>query len=829
MLIRESCPQTFRADIREGDRGENMIQNYLKIAIRNLLRHKGHSFIKIFGLSIGISACILIYLFVVDELSFDKFHENGDRLYRVVQVRYDKETEKETGRQQFMPTPIGPELQKSFTEIECQTRYVGGSGVVQYQDKIFNETLSLADSSFFKMFTFPLAYGDSETALSDDHHVVLSQSIAKKYFGEKEPLGRILTITFGQFNKDFTVTGVAEDPPFNSTLQFDIVIHFNNLPVVMNNPTILENWDRWYCPFYVRTQPNVSTEQVEERLDQFCKQYYSAQIQRYINEGFDPFTFGLQKVKDMHLDSRMVGNRGLFPSYILSAIALAILLIACVNFMNLSIGLSSVRSMEVGMRKVLGADRRQLIVQFLYEALLISFLAILLALVFAELLLPGFNTLSGKQMTLSPLLKEGNIAILLAIAFLAGLFAGSYPALVMSAFRPVEIMKGKLRVGGRTTLTKGLVVFQFTLSVILVISAIILGRQVSFMVSRDPGYVSEGLVVILTQENRKEESERLYRRFRNEILPYGRIQGITASNREFGIFLPGSALELGEREIFYRFNRVDPYFLSTMKFALRQGRDFSSNIVTDRDAVIVNERFMEELGPDYQMGHVLGDMSKGFPYNCRVVGVIEDCHFESLRSEIEPLLLYVGQGFAPNRDRFSRIIVRVETGSIKETMDFLGRAWEKTQPNKPFMYYFQEDALENLYNQEKRWSAIVRHASVFSILLACLGILGLTSVTLSRRVKEIGIRKVLGASVGQIIYLAIREFVILIAIANVIAWPVVFFVMRKVLQNYPYRIDIGPQYFLFAGVISVLLAVFTILYISVKAALQNPVKSLRYE
>jgi putative ABC transport system permease protein len=806
-----------------------MIQNYLKIAIRNLLRYKGHSFIKIFGLSIGIASCILIYLFVLDEFSFDKFHENGDQLYRVVQVKYDKDSGRETEREQFMPPPIGPELQKSFAEIKHQTRYVNGSGVVRYKEKIFNENLTLADSPFFEMFTFPLVYGDPKTALSDTHHVVVSQSCAKKYFGESDPIGRILTILFGQVSKDFTVTGVAEDVPFNSTLQFDILIHFNNLPAVMNDPTILENWDRWYCPFYVQIQSNVSTKQIEEKLDQFCKQYFSAQIQRHIGEGYDPFTFGLQKVKDMHLDSRIVGNRGLYPSYLLSAIALAILLIACVNFMNLSIGLSSVRSIEVGMRKVLGAERRQLIVQFLCEALLISFMAILLGLVFAELLLPKFNALSGKQMALTSLFQEGHVVAPLAIAFFAGIFAGIYPALFMSAFRPVEIMKGKLKVGGRRTLTKSLVVFQFALSVILAVSAIILGRQISFMVSRDPGYVSEGLVVVLTQENRKEESERLYQRFRNETLSHSQIQGITASNREFGLFLPSAALELEERKIFYRFNRVDSYFIQTMKFDLLQGRNFSSNVAADGDAVIVNERFMEELGPNYQIGHGLGDMSKGFPYNCRIIGIIEDCHFESLRNAIEPLLLYIGEGFAPNRDRFSRIIVRVESGGIKETLVFLEQAWKKTQPNKPFMYYFQEDALENLYNQEKRWSTIVRYASAFSILLACLGILGLTSVTLSRRFKEIGIRKVLGASVRQIVYLTVREFIILIAIANVIAWPIVFFVMRKVLQNYPYRIEIGPQYFFLAGTASVLLAMLTILYLSVKAALQNPVESIRYE
>jgi putative ABC transport system permease protein len=806
-----------------------MIQNYFKIAMRNLLRNKAHSFIKIFGLSIGTAACILIYLFVIDELSFDKFHLKGDHIFRVVQIKYDRDSGKETERQPFMPTPVGPELENSLIEIEHQTRFVNSTGTVRYQEKIFNETLSLADSPFFEMFTFPLVYGNPETALSDDHYVVLSQSCAEKYFGEEDPLGKTLTITFGQIVKDFTVTGVAEEIPFNSTIQFGILIHFNNLPAVLNNPMILEDWRRWYCPFYVLVQPSISTEQAEEKLDQFCKQHYSTQIQRDINEGHDPFTFGLQKVNNIHLDSRIAGNRGLFPSYLLSAIAFAILLIACVNFMNLSIGHSSVRSMEVGLRKVLGAERRQLIVQFLSEALLISFFAILSGLVFAELLLPRFNALSGKQLDLAALVQGSHALVLLGLAFVAGIFSGSYPALILSSLRPVEIMKGKLKVGGGTTLTKGLVVFQFALSITLAVSAIILGRQVSFMVSRNPGYVSQGLVVVMTQENRKEESEGLYQRFRNEVQSYSHMRGITASNREFGLFLPGSTLESGERKIHYRFDRVDPHFLQTMKFDLLYGRDFSSDSAADRDAVIVNERFIEELGPGYQIGHVLGNISQGFPYNCRIVGVIEDCHFESLRSEIEPLLLYVGQGFAPNRDRFSRIIVRIETGNIKETMDFLERAWKKTQSNKPFVYYFQENALRSLYNQEKRWSTIVRYASVFSILLACLGILGLTSVTLSCRVKEIGIRKVLGASVGQIVYLILREFIVLIAIANIVAWPVVFVVMRKVLQNYPYRIDIGPQYFLFAGVGSVLLAVLTILYLSVRAAFRNPIESLRYE
>jgi putative ABC transport system permease protein len=806
-----------------------MFKNYLNIAIRNILRYKGHSFIKIFGLSIGIAACMFIYLFVADELSFDKFHKNGDQLYRFVQVQFDKGSGKEIGLQQYIPTPVGPELIQSIPQVRFQTRFVNGSGVVRHKENIFTETFALADSPFFEMFTFPLIAGNPRTALSDEHSIVLSRSHAEKYFGEENPLGKTLTITYGHTRKDYVVTGVAKDVPPNSSIQFNILIHIHNLPSVSNNPQILNDWNRWYCPLFIQLQPNVTSEQTAERLDQFCQQHYGSMIQRNIDEGHNPFTFGLQQVKDMHLDTRVAGTAGLSTSYLLSAIALAILLIACVNFMNLSIGSSSVRSTEVGIRKVLGAGRRQLLLQFWGEALVISLFAIILGLFFTEFLIPKFNALSGKQLSLLALFGGGHWMVLLGIAFFTGIFAGSYPAMVMSAFHPADILKGKLKVGGSTTLTKGLVVLQFTLSVILCISAVILGKQVSFMTNSDPGYVSEGLVVIMTQENEPRESERLYQRFRNEVISHNRIQGLSASNREFGLFLPGAGLELGERKIYYRYNRVDPDFLTTMQFKLIQGRDFSSNIATDRDAIIVNKKFKEMLDSDFEMGKPLGDIANGFPYDRRIIGVIEDCHFESLRNEIDPLILYVGKGTAPRRNRFSRIIVRVETGQLKDTMAFLEKAWKKIQPDKPFITYFQDDALKSLYAQEKRWSAIIQYASVLSILLACLGIFGLTSITLSRRIKEIGIRKVMGASVGQIVYLATREFVYLISFANVIAWPVVFFIMKKVLQNYPYRIDIDIFYFVLAWVASILIAVLTIFYLSLKAATKNPVESLRYE
>jgi putative ABC transport system permease protein len=806
-----------------------MFRNYLKISIRHILKYKVHSFIKIFGLSIGIVACIFIYLFVADEMSFDRFHKNRESLYRFVQVQFDEESGKETGLQPFIPTPVGPELIQSIPQVKFQSRYVNGSGVLLYKEKMFRETITLVDSSFFEMFTFPLIEGVSETALSDEHSIVLSRSVAEKYFGEEDPAGKTVTITYGHAKRDYMVKGVAEDVPFNSSIRFDILINFSNLPMVMDNPEILNDWDRWYCPLYVQLQPDVTSVQIKEGLDRFCQNHYSTAIQRNIDEGNDAFTFGLQRVKDMHLDTQVTGTAGLSTSYILSVIAFAILLIACVNFMTLSIGSSSVRSTEVGVRKVLGAERRQLLSQFWSEALLISLCAIIMGLLFTEFLIPRFNALSGKPLSLVMLFQGTHWVFLLGMAVFTALLAGSYPAVYMSAFHPADILKGKLKVRGKTTLTKGLVVLQFTLSVILGISAIILGRQVSYMINRDPGYVSEGLVVVMTQENEPQESERLYQRFRSEVISYSQVQELTASNREFGLFLPGSFLELGEHKIHYRFNRVDPDFLSTMKLKLVQGRDFSANTPADRDALIVNQKFVQMLGSEFKIGETLGDMSKGFPYDRRVIGVIKDCHFTSLRNEIEPLILYVGQGTSPRRNRFSRIIVRVSTGQLKDTMAFLENAWKRAQPDKPFITYFQDDALKSLYSQEKRWSAIIRYASAVSILLACMGIFGLTSITLSRRIKEIGIRKVLGATAGQIMYLATREFIFLISIANVIAWPVVFIIMKRVLQNYPYRIGIAAHYFILAWIVSVLIAVLTIFYLSLKTARQNPVESLRYE
>jgi putative ABC transport system permease protein len=806
-----------------------MFSSYLRTAIRHILKHKGGSFLKIFGLSLGIASCLVIYLFVADELSFDDFHENGPALFRLVQIQYDRDSGKGTGFQPFMPTPVGPELLRNVPEVVRQTRFVTGQGVVRYRDKVFNETLTMVDPAFLEMFTFPLVAGDPQTALADEHRLVLTRSQATKYFGDEDPLGRTVAVSAGRSSRDFLVSGIVSDPPRNSSLRFDILIPFGHLPAVSDDPRILQDWSRWFCPLFVLLRPDATAGSAAPALDRFCRQYYGATIEREVREGRDPFTFGLQNVRDLHFDTRVAGVAGLSTSYLLSAIALAILLTACVNFVNLSIGSSSARSVEVGMRKILGAGRRQLLRQFGGETLLASFFAVLLALLMTEFILPEFNALSGKELSLATFFGGANGLALLAVTVLTGVLAGSYPAAVMSSLQPVEVMKGKLRIGGRSALTRGLVVLQFALSVTLGISAVLLAKQVTFLMNKDRGYVSRDLIVVLTQENEPAESETVYRRFRNEAVRDSRVRGITASGREFGFFLPGSTLEQGGRAVPFRFNRVDPDFLATMKLRLIEGRDFAATAGADRDAIIVNRRFVEELGPEFRLGEPLGDPSKGFPYDRRIVGVIADCHFLPLQREIEPLVLYVGEDRSPRRNTFSRIVVRVETGRPQESLAVLENAWKRVRPEKPFLAYFQDDALAGLYGRERRWSAIVRFASGLSLLLACLGIFGLTSVALSRRGKEMGIRKVLGAGAGQIMFLATREFILLISLANAVAWPVAYAVMRGVLAGYPYRIAITVTTFVLAWAASVLVALLTILYLAARTAFRNPVESLRYE
>jgi len=810
--------------------------DYLKAAIRTIARNKINSAINILGLAVGLMCCILIYLYAADELSYDNFHTNNSSLFRLVKSRYDNSNGRIWDRCYEVPPAMGPALPKYFPGIKYQTRFSTEVGIVRWGEKMFRERISLADSSFFKMFTFPLITGSPEIVLATDNAIVLTQRYAKKYFGAENPLGKTLTITYGkEKGKDYIVSGIAKDLPRNSSIQFNLLINMSNLPLATGVQDALSIWNSTWFPCFVQLEKNASVEHIEQRFPAFIAQHFSSSIQDLRNRkkwtrAGNPYTYVLQKMTDVHLNSEdmLLDTRKDMSSIgILIGIALMVLIIAGINFTNLSIGMSTVRSIEIGIRKIVGAQKRQLMGQFLSESLVMACIAMAAAMLFTELLLPQFNQLTDKQLGMMDLMNIHSIVALISIAVITGILAGGYPALVMSGFNLVEILKGKLKIGGKAFFSRSLVVIQFALSVILIISTILMGAQLKYLIHKDLGYKKEGLVAILTQERASaiDASQQIVNLFRDKVIQHNSILGITATSNWFGIWgAPQWNLKKDGKNIQYHWNRVDNHFVRTLGLEILQGRDFSRNITADSNSAIVNQRFIQALGMDSPIDKTIGDPSLDFPYHLRIIGVVKDFHYGPLNEKILPAVFHNH----PIR-AYNRILVKISAANMKDTMTFLENTWKEIQPDKPFIYRFQDDVLESLYTRQKRWSTIVQFSSVLAILVACMGIFGLTTLILSRRVKEIGIRKVLGAKISQIVNMVIKEFVILVAIANLIAWPIAYFVMRNVLQNYPYRIGIDIHYFLGAGVASLIIAVLTIMYLAIKAARSNPIDAIRSE
>jgi putative ABC transport system permease protein len=532
-----------------------------------------------------------------------------------------------------------------------------------------------------------------------------------------------------------------------------------------------------------------------------------------------PISFGFQPISRVHLDPNVTGSLNLSAILILSGIALIVLIIACINFMNLSIGRASSRSLEVGMRKVLGAGRRQLINQFWGEFLIITGIAMVAGWVLAEILLPTFNRLSGRVLSLREIFQPANFLILLALFVVVGIASGSYPALIMSRFRPVEIFRGKLRIGGKNPMTKALVVVQFTLSVFLIIATIIMGRQIHFMLTADPGFDKEGVVGIQTQEPDAEAGNAILKIFREPLSQQPNIVSLSGTTGTLGM-VATYPFKKDEREIDVYQNRVDYDFFKTMGIDVVQGRAFSPAFATDTDGVVVNERLIKELEIEDPIGKPL----EGFYIPLTIIGVVKDYVFADFRNDILPALHHIKPTW-----RMRAILVRIAPQNIGETISLLERTWKDIQPNKPFLYSFLDEEMEEMYNEERRWGAIVGYSTGLAVVIACMGIFGLTSITVSRRTKEIGIRKVLGAKVVQIIHTLTKEFIWLVGIANIIGWPLAYLAMRSLLNNYFYRISLGVQYFLLAGILSFSVAVLTTAFLAVRAALADPIDSLRYE
>ena len=805
----------------------SMLKNYLKIAFRNLRRQKGYAFINIFGLAVGLAFCTLIFLYVRDERTFDRFHTQQDRIYRAYKTTYKPDGSIED-REAWLPVPLGPAMKADVPEVEEYVRLRTRGSIVQVGTVTLEEAILFADASIFDVFTFPLLKGSPQTALADPWSVVLTESMASKYFGAEEPMGRRLAIRLTDRFEDFVVTGVAKDIPGNSSIRFNLLAPFSKLMSL--NPGAADNWGDSSYSIYVKLRENTSSANVDKKLVSIRAKYFPNEVQRLREQGHWsgdglPLRYHLQPLSDIHLNT---GIRGDPPpsnprySYILGSIALGVLAIACINFMMLAIGRSAGRAREIGVRKVVGALRRQLMLQFCSEALILSVAAMAAGLGLARLFLPVFNELADKTLRIADAGNVGALLVLVGLVFVTALLAGGYPALVLSSLRPVETLKNSFKLGGSHVLMRSLVVVQFTLSVFLLVCTLIMIYQLRYVRTMDLGFDKEQVVVIPVKGL---DGQRTLRLFQDELGRRSDIAGVTGINNTFARGTWGWGFRhKGEQKAVFVY-RAESNFLDVLGMELVAGRNFDPDQATDSThAVIINEAMARDFGWTDPVGQIVSGMYEEEPSrDPTVIGVMKDFNFLSLRQNVKPMMLSLSM------DKIYYMLARIRPGSMPAALAALRATWSNVAPDLPFTYSLLDDDLDRQYRAEDRWSRIVGYGSFFAILVACLGLFGLAALTVAGRTKEIGIRKVLGASVSSIAGLISRKFAWLVIVALALATPTAYVAMSRWLEDFAYRIELGPGVFLLSGALALGIALLTVSYHSIRVALADPVKSLRYE
>lgn len=809
-----------------------MFRNYLKVSLRNLIKFKGYSLINIIGLAIGMTCSVLILLFVQDEISFDKFHTKSELIYRL-----NKEvTPKTSGVEWHAITPglMGPTMVADFPEVEKSLRLLPWFSDVLMtwgESSLKVSDVVIADSNFFDIFDFRLIRGDVNTALVEPQSIVLSENTAQKFFGNVDPIGQVIV---GLNSLTYKITGIIEDTPANSTLKYNALISWaSTVPGVgALNFAWLNRWTTQVNYTFFQLAPGSEVSNLELKFSEFMDKYMPRQAEHY--------KLYLQPFNEMYLHSSHIRfSRGLRSSnittvYIFSAIALLTLLIACVNFTNLSTAKATKRAREVGVRKVLGAERRQLARQFLGESMLLSFLAAFNAVTFVEVLLPYFNSFTGKTLDFDVMGNWSLFWIVICIPILVGIISGLYPSLLLSAFKPLSVLSGntpilpslrsKIKTSIKsTTFRSGLVVFQFSISIILIAGTFIIYQQMQFMQTKNLGFDKDQIIVLPIGNTDISEQ---YPAFKNELLQHSNITHVTGSNSVPGLGMMSFGLHPEGKQKDEQWSaysiRVDDYdFLETYGLEIAAGRYFSKEFTTDEsNAVIINEALARSLGWEDPVGKsmdIKGELEGGV-----VIGVIKDFHTRSLHYTVEPLLFY----FAP---RYENVSVRIAGENIPETIQFLQDKWQAFDSSYPFEYYFLDQRFAQFYDSEQRLMQIFGIFSMLAIFIACLGLLGLAAYTAEQRTKEIGVRKVLGATVTSIITLLSKQFSRLVLFAFLIASPVAYYLLNRWLQDFAFRININFWTILFAGAFALILALLTISYQAIKAGLTDPVKSLRYE
>lgn len=812
-----------------------MLRHYLKIAVRNLARQKGLSFINILGLSLGLACFSLFLLYAVNEFNFDRFHTKADQIYRVYRYTVAMNGDGPEG-DSYLPSPVGPALKQDIPDVVEFVRMQTGWGesFVKADGKVTRAVMQYTDPQFFSVFSFPLKFGSAETALSDLQNVVLTREQAIKFFGSDNVLGRTIELKIGETFTPFIVSAIAENMPANSSIRFDMIGNFAYWETTNSGKRGVNNWRRSAYQTYVQLREGSGLAADTKRLADFRRKYYPDEEKELKDEGFKwegdapPVRYALQTLKSSHTDQTVYSSsvESINPKtiWILLAIAGGILIIACINFTTLAIGRSARRAKEVGVRKVIGGERGQLVWQFLAESVVLSILSAALGLLIARALIPYFNKLSGRELQFSFSQYPEMGWMLAALIIIVGILAGSYPALILSGFKPVEVLKSRIKVNGANLFTKSLVTFQFALSIALIICTMVILLQISHMSNSNPGFNKENIVVIDGSDTKTAE---IYPRLRQALSTRTDIAGIAGAELGLGEGTgwsrQGFEYNGTHKEVYEYF--VDTAYIPMMGMQLIAGRNFNAAFNDDTvKSVIINEAMMRDFG--WTVETAVGQELKGYAENKTpvVIGVVKDFNFRSLKEKVLPQLFHQFNDYAPYK-----FFVRLRPGNPAPALAAMQKAWSEIVTDLPFKYNFLDESLDNFYKAERRWSSIIGWAGGISVFLACLGLFGLASLSAINRTKEIGIRKVMGASLPNVIQLLSKDFLKLVLIALVVAAPVAWYYMHQWLQDFAYRINIEWWIFLLAGLLAFVVALVTVGFHAIRAGLSNPAKSLRTE
>ena len=818
----KSAPSLFYNNIISG--GE-MLKNYLLIALRTMKKSKYYSGINIVGLALGIACSLLIYMYVAEELSFDNYHADVKQVYRVYEEISSPTAVKTYASVAF---PVAPTLLKDYPQVEYAARLYThiSTRLIKYNDKTFYEPKFIyGEEDIFKILSFKFIQGHPDNALTRQNTIVITKSIANKYFGNINPVGKILQSN----GTNFEVTGVIEDLPYNTHLKFDLIASLKTL----EDENWWSNWFGTETYTYIRLSPNVDGAAFGEQMKTFADNY----IDESVRQRGKFHRFYLQHVSDIHLESNLAGELeppGNFYTIILfSAIGLFVLIIAGLNYMNLSTAKSLNRAKEVGLRKVVGGNRKQIAVQFYTESILMSLIALITAFLITLFILPYFNDLSGTAFSESALFRPGILVGLLAIGLIVGLGAGSYPAAFLSSFSPITTLGGSFKKSKRGSfIRKTMVIFQFAISLLLIIGTIVIHRQINFMQNQSLGFNKNQKVVIPVEGGASITSN--YEQVKELLEANPNIVSVTASSKVPGVgFYSWNLKTLDSEHEFEKGTNhlfVDPDFFNTYQIEMKAGRDFNKQNPVDksdwekRTNFIINDAAAKVLGFANPSDAIGLQIQSGLgAIKGEVIGVTKNFHYAGLQTTVEPLVM----SWFPKR--FSYITMNITTNNIDETIKYAKEKWSELFPGSLMEYKFLDEEFNALYNSEKQTASIANAFTFIGLFIACLGLLGLVSFMVEQRKKEVGIRKVLGSSVPGVLILLIKEFLKWIVVSNIIAWPVAYLLMNSWLQDFAYRIEIGIDVFIYAGLISIVLMLLTVFYQSIKAALANPIDSIKYE